>query len=129
MDKLSKSISLQELQELRAEGLSNKQIADRLDISYQTVLKYLGKADFRAPYGSCKKPEDVPEEKKEVLTELFHIKELAGNKNKYRVNIADGTVTVTPISEGNTIQVMYSTYTKADLQRHVAELLDIMHMI
>lgn len=39
---------------MRAEGLTNRQIADRLDINYVTVKRYLGKQPdgLRAAYGS-----------------------------------------------------------------------------
>lgn len=52
--KLTDEISLEELKQLREEGLTNKQIADRLDINYVTVKRYLGKQPdgLRAAYGS-----------------------------------------------------------------------------
>lgn len=126
--KLTESISVQELQQMRDEGLSNKQIAQRLGICYATVLKYLGKADFRAPYGSCKKPEDVPEEKPVLLKKLMHIEEFMGEKNKYTVNIDGKTVTVKQIGNGFP-DFDPGTYNKASLERHISELLDILAMI
>lgn len=126
--KLSDSISMQELQQMRDEGLSNKQIAQRLGVCYATVLKYLGKADFRAPYGSCKKPEDVPKEKPVLLKKLMHIEEFLGEKTKYTVNIDGKTVTVKQL--GNVFQDYNpATYDKASLERHISELLDILAMI
>lgn len=129
MRKLTESISVQELQQMRDEGLSNMQIAKRLDVSYATVRKYLGKADFRAPYGSCKKPEDVPEEKPVLLKKLMHIEEFMGEKNKYTVNIDGKTVTVKQIENGSAVGFDHTTYDKASLERHISELLDILAMI
>lgn len=110
-------------------GLSNAQIAKRLDVSYTTVRKYLGKADFRAPYGSCKKPEDVPEEKPVLLKKLMHIEEFMGEKNKYTVNIDGKTVTIKQLDGGALDFYPPDTYDKASLERHISELLDILAMI
>lgn len=118
----------QEMQTMREEGLSNKQIAQRLGISYSTVLRYLGKADFRALYGSCKKPEDVPAEKPVLLKKLMHIEEFMGEKNKYTVNIDGKIVTVKQLGNGTT-DFIHATYDKASLERHISELLDILAMI
>lgn len=54
MKKLTDEVSLQELQQMRAEGLTNKQIAERLDTTSNTILKYLGPQPegLRAPYGA-----------------------------------------------------------------------------
>lgn len=129
MRKLTESISVQELQQMRDEGLSNMQIAKRLDVSYATVRKCLGKADFRAPYCSCKKPEDVPEEKPVLLKKLMHIEEFLGEKNKYTVNIDGKTVTVKQLENGGPVGFDHTTYDKASLERHISELLDILAMI
>ena len=41
--KITEEISINEMRQLRADGLSNKEITERLEICYPTVLKYLGK--------------------------------------------------------------------------------------
>lgn len=129
MRKLTESISVQEMQQMRDEGLSNAQIAKRLDVSYTTVRKYLGRADFRAPYGSCKKPEDVQEEKPVLLKKLMHIEEFMGEKNRYTVNIDGKTVTVKQLENSGPLDYKPNTYDKASLERHISELLDILAMI
>ena len=59
MRSLLNDVSLSELQELRAEGLSNREIAEKLDIGYQTVLKYLGKQPKRSMFSPAKWPSGV----------------------------------------------------------------------
>lgn len=41
--KLIDEVTVQEMQHMREEGLTNKQIAERLDCNYITVKRYLGK--------------------------------------------------------------------------------------
>lgn len=41
--KLSKDLSMSELLELRAEGMTNKQIAEQLGVSVSTVYNYIGR--------------------------------------------------------------------------------------
>ena len=41
--RLSKDVSTSEMLRLREEGMSNRQIAAQLDVSYNTILKYIGK--------------------------------------------------------------------------------------
>ena len=50
--KLTDTISVAELQKMRDTGMSNREIAESLDVSYQTICRYLGKApkELRKPY-------------------------------------------------------------------------------
>lgn len=41
--RLSMDVSTSEMLRLREEGMSNRQIAAQLDVSYNTILKYIGK--------------------------------------------------------------------------------------
>lgn len=41
--KITEEIGINEMRQLRADGLSNKEIAEQLGICYQTILRYLGK--------------------------------------------------------------------------------------
>lgn len=43
MRKLIKDISVSEMEQMRLDGMSNREIADALDVSYTTVLAYIGK--------------------------------------------------------------------------------------
>lgn len=66
-------ITAAELRELREQGLSNHDIAKMLDISYATVLRYIGKQNCRmerlAAFGENKpcKTEEKQDEPQEVL--------------------------------------------------------------
>lgn len=65
MKPLSKEVSREELLHMREEGLTNKQIAERLGCAYYTVLRYIGKQPdgMRADYGSiAAKVTDAPKE-------------------------------------------------------------------
>lgn len=56
--RISKQVSVSEMMTLREQGLTNKQIADRLDIGYSTVCAYIGRAPagLRKPYERKNKP-------------------------------------------------------------------------
>ena len=41
--KLNDEVSVHEMLELRKDGLTNRQIAEKLDCAYYTVLRYIGK--------------------------------------------------------------------------------------
>ena len=79
---------------MRAEGLTNKQIADRLDINYVTVKRYLGKQPdgLRAAYGSnqtkvkdVEKPVKVVQSPKTGLMLTQCTKEYTGQDVRYVV--------------------------------------------
>ena len=48
--KLSKDLSMSELLELRAEGMTNKQIAEQLGVSVSTVYNYIGRRSQAVKY-------------------------------------------------------------------------------
>lgn len=64
------SVTPAEMLEMRAEGMSNRDIANVLDISYSTVLKYIGAQDCRMDSFEAFKPKKKKkkEEEKEVET-------------------------------------------------------------
>ena len=69
--KLIDEVSIQELQQMRADGLTNQQIADRLDVSRFTVHRYLGPQPegLKAPYGAyTARVKDVEPVEKPVKT-------------------------------------------------------------
>ena len=54
MERMDKQISREEMLQMRENGMTNKEIARSLDISYATVHRYIGSQPqgLRADYGS-----------------------------------------------------------------------------
>ncbi len=83
--KLASSVSISELLAMREQGLTNYQIAERLGVTYRTIVSYIGKQPkgLRAPMGSRKgtkpltdiEPEEAAEstvgESRKTFTEML----------------------------------------------------------
>lgn len=79
--KLASSVSISELLAMREQGLTNYQIAERLGVTYRTIVSYIGKQPkgLRAPMGSRKRtkpltdiePEEVAENAAGVSRKTF----------------------------------------------------------
>lgn len=86
--KLSASVNISELLAMREQGLTNYQIAERLGVTYRTIVSYIGKQPkgLRAPMGSRgikplmdaepAKPEEATAEETPVLPERKSFSEL-----------------------------------------------------
>lgn len=127
---LMKSVSLQELQELRANGLTNMEIAKRLDVGYSTICRYLGRGDSwtRAPYGSLKtKAKDVekPVEKPPVLKCVTRILEYEGSQMRYTVLPDAGSVHMKAMASAEDTW----RFNKETLETFITELIDLLGMI
>lgn len=74
------------------EGLSNAEIAKRLDISYSTVKKYIGTQPdgIKAPYGSRKKPVEPKVETFIKMTSCFE--QYEGKYGSYTVDRVNKTI-------------------------------------
>lgn len=78
---LSASVNISELLAMREQGLTNYQIAERLGVTYRTIVSYIGKQPkgLRAPKGSRKgtkpladiEPEEVAESPVDVSRKTF----------------------------------------------------------
>lgn len=66
MKKITSEISINEMLEMRAQGMSNKDIARALEISYPTVLRHIGKQDGRMESVAALEP--VKAKEPEVVT-------------------------------------------------------------
>lgn len=124
------SVSVQELQEMRDSGLTNMEIAKRLDVGYSTVCRYLGRQPSwtRAEYGSNKTvAKDVvkEEEKPPVLKCISRIMEFEGKEMRYVVLPDAGTVRMSLKSCGEELQRL----DKAGLECFITELIDLLGMI
>jgi hypothetical protein len=130
MESLLKTVSMQELQEMRDSGLSNAEIAQRLDVGYSTVCRYLGrgKSETRAPWGSLKeKAKDVgkPAEKPPVLKCVSRILEYEGQKMRYVVLPDNGTVRISTKPGIEEPQVL----DKNGLEIFITELIDLIGLL
>ena len=126
--KLTESVSLQELQQMREDGLTNRQIAEALDVGYSTICRYLGRNEGkRAPRGTyAPKKAAQPKEqevKPPVLQKLLHIEEYAGKENRYTVNRDAGTVIIKSTTEEAPL------YSKEGLEHLITELLDVLSLL
>lgn len=84
---------------MREQGMTNQEIADSLDVHYETILKLIGKQPkgLRKPYGSrCKKAGPAHEEEtyEACLTIKRPALEICGRKWKYRASIGQNMVEV-----------------------------------
>lgn len=126
--KLTETISMQELQHMREEGMTNRQIAEALDIGYSTVCAYLGRQPkgLRAKagtYPSKKHAKPAAEGKKAVLRKLSCVEEYEGEENKYIVHRDSGIVNIVKTN------CEEASMDKDRLERYITELLDILAML
>ena len=129
-ESLLKSVRMQELQEMRKSGLTNMEIAKRLDVGYSTICRYLGKAPSwtRAEYGSNKtvaKDASIVQEKPPVLKCVSRILEYEGREMRYVVLPDAGTVRISLKSGGEELQRL----DKAGLETYITELIDLLGML
>lgn len=86
-----------ELLTMRESGMTNRDIANSLGVSYNTILRRIGAADFRRVGGapSFSKPKKPPEPEYEacLVVQTEQIK-AAGLKFNYSIAPADSTVEV-----------------------------------
>lgn len=120
--RIDSEVSQQEMMRLREEGLTNKQIADRLDLCTRTVVRYIGTQPkgLRAPNGSASaKANDV--EKPKVIAPKCTLK-IDLQVTNYAEEIANykvtslGTVEITGAPERLGAE---------ELQKYILELMEI----
>lgn len=93
--KLLDSVSMQELQGMRETGLTNREIAQRLDVSYETINRHLGRCPFRRnPIRVVEEitPAPAPEVTIGCLRVISTIATLQGEITRYTVNTETGVV-------------------------------------
>ena len=64
------SVTAAEMRTMRENGMSNHDIARSLDVSYQTVLRYIGKQDGRMQSYDAFKDNPAKKEKKEEMVQV-----------------------------------------------------------
>ena len=117
-------ISAEEMLRLREEeGLSNAEIAQRLDLHYATVHKYIGKQPegIRAPMGSRKKPEIVPRPET-FITLKAHYEQYDGKYGKYSIDRCAKNVRVS-------LESPECALDKQGLEEMISELLDVLKFL
>lgn len=135
--KLTDDVSIQELQQMRADGLTNKQIAERLGASYITILKYLGPQPdgLKANYGAYtarvtdKEPEQAPKKDREIsLMEQYRKTVYAGEDFSYTV-ISTGAVKIEKRGGSPISGIPYLELTADQIGSLVKELMDIVWIL
>lgn len=92
--KLLDDVSMQELYGMREQGLSNTEIAERLDCSYVTVLRYMGKSDNRRERRAIT-PKPVKESKTKMgALDVISVQVTLKGVNTYCVNTETGVVEI-----------------------------------
>ena len=130
---LLSEVSQSELLHMRESGMSNKEIANALDVSYQTVLRVIGKQppNLRRPEPRNLQPEineiHVPtaEEQDACLAILDKSISLVGDVAEYKVDCADNVLTLT--IDGNSVCVSLPKISSLlkelrTIQRHIPEM-------
>ena len=141
--KLSNDVSIQEMQQMRDDGMSNAEIAEQLDVCVDTVRKYLGKqpAGMRrarrtskqqvclpppAPAILFEEPEPEPEVVSHeigglrVVSRIMHLE-----SSSARYMISNNVVKIT----SRDVDMPVITLTKDELDGVVAELLEVLDMM
>lgn len=117
---LTNSVSVQELLEMRASGMTNQQIAEQLDVGYSTICRYIGRNPKRA-----KKVDFKPEKVRKNPTLLKVVEEmvtLSGSTHDFAINKTDNVVYIK--DSGKTYD-----YTREQLEVYISELLEVLNMI
>ena len=104
---LVREVSPSELLHMREDGMSNQEIANALDVSYQTVLRVIGKQpsnlrkpavrNFAAPMNAA--PIHEKEEPEACLAVLSRNVSLMGNLAEYSLDCAEDILTM-KVGEG-----------------------------
>lgn len=115
---LTNSVSVQELLEMRESGMTNQQIAERLDVGCSTICRYIGRNPKRAKKVNFK-PEKVSKTPHLLKTVEETIK-LQGKQNSYTVYKSGGSVFLDDLD---------IEYSKDDLEVFISELLEVLAMI
>lgn len=92
---ITDTISVQELLALREQGLSNREISERLDVAYNTVLKYIGRNPRKILENKAIKAEH--DHKPVRLKTMSKVVELEGEKAYYKVDTLRKTVVVSSL--------------------------------
>jgi predicted transcriptional regulator len=80
-------VGISEMLELRNQGYSNREIAEMLDISYPTVIRYIGKQNYR----SANRPKPEEPQKEETKIKLIS-QTVAVNGFLFQINTSSKSI-------------------------------------
>ena len=118
MRKLSKDITPREMMELRRDGFSNKEIAEKLGCCYAPVLRYIGaerKQQEWKPFPG-EVVEVIEPKKPERLPECAAI-EFKGQAARIRLDFTSGSVAIVNKHGSFSLPAEYVGYLVKDLQK------------
>lgn len=125
---LANEISISELKQYRQEGLTNKQIAQRVGCCPATIARYLGKqpAGLRAPYGSekaiVKSVEETPitilPSRNTSLSLVSETKIMDGKYHQYTIN-SFGNISIVSKCQDQKLQL-----NQRGMEEYLTELMD-----
>lgn len=125
---LLKEVSLQELQEMREQGMSNYQIAESLNCGYSTICRYLGRnPENLRTYGKQRENPhklEEPQEPTPLLQTISRTVEMEGKNNCYTLYELMGVVRIKNKDGADARQ-----FDKNGLETYIAELLDVFAMM
>ena len=134
--KLSDEVSISELLQMRKEGLSNLQIAERLDVSPVTIYRYIGKGGRRAKPAPCSEERKdkrmltasiVPEPRNQALKMIreSHTIDLQGALCAYHIDTCSDVIELKDEDGAMIVGFIKTT----DIPALVSELLEIYDMM
>lgn len=95
--RLGKDITLSELEHMRnTEHMSNREIAQRLGTSYQTILNYLGPQRSK----QAKQTPAAPKSEGKVWQKCQSLTQFVGSTHEFLVNLYRGSCEITRINPG-----------------------------
>lgn len=111
---LARDVDISTMMSMRDQGMSNPQIAERLGVTYKTVLKYIGKQPRGMPrnyrvnnFDPVINPTDAPARaqdyktvEKPVLRVVSTVSTLEGDTNKYVIDTSSGSVEISGLVNG-----------------------------
>ena len=133
---LASEIDITELQTMRQNGMTNRQIADNIGVSQNTVYRYLGKqpAMLRATPGTYSAAVQKKKEEGNItvlpapakpgkLRIIAQTSIVAGKYHQYTISLP-GCVTIAGSDNGNGLKLA-----KKDMEEYITELMEVYAMM
>lgn len=93
--RLGQDVDIHTMYHMRDQGMSNKEIAQALGVSYATVYKYIGKQERRG--GTAVSPSVAPKKtREEIFTKTKRLTLLEGRAHSFVVDLEGQRVRIDP---------------------------------